>query len=445
MQHDKITLKDLSIDGAAGGGVFALIDRTTTTAGRQALRYHLQHPPSGYEDLLAMQEAVKWWMQHPDKWPSIISNGTIVLLEKFFDSADSVSTVPTGLSMVFGSFIQKLFNKNQYTFIQFSLSHLADFLKGNAALTDLLEDDQVQPLPSLLRTILESIAAEMKSPLTERLVNVSKQTPYSDLVRLAYRARREMKHISEKLQILYARLDAIQAMAKATKEHLWTMPEILPALPIHLNAKGLYHPLVPAAVAYDFSFHKKQHFLFLTGANMSGKTTLLRALGVAALLAHLGMGAPAASIQLSFLNGIITNMHVEDNILKGESYFFAEVQRMKNTALRIRGEEPHLILMDELFKGTNVHDAYECTKAVVDGLLTHPNHLMVLSTHLHEVAQHFEGREDMVFACFETQTSGEGGFAFTYALKPGVSDDRIGYRILQQEGVIDLLNLPAAS
>src|ERR1700742_2411592 len=115
----------------------------------------------------------------------------------------------------------------------------------------------------------------------------------------------------------------------------------------------------------------------------------MRSLGVGALLAHLGMGVPAVALRTSFLQGVITNMQVEDNILRGESYFFAEVQRMKQTAEKLSQHEPHLVLMDELFKGTNVHDAYECTKAVIEGLLHHPNHLMILSTHLYEVAQQF--------------------------------------------------------
>jgi DNA mismatch repair ATPase MutS len=136
-------------------------------------------------------------------------------------------------------------------------------------------------------------------------------------------------------------------------------------------------------------------------------------------------------------------MQVEDNILRGESYFFAEVQRMKQTAEKLLQPQPHLVLMDELFKGTNVHDAYECTKAVMDGLLHHPNHLMVLSTHLYEVAQQFSEHNEIIFKCFVTNMSDEGGYEFTYKLEQGISNDRIGYRILQKEGVIDLLNQPA--
>ena len=95
--------------------------------------------------------------------------------------------------------------------------------------------------------------------------------------------------------------------------------------------------------------------------------------------------------------------------------------------------------MDELFKGTNVHDAYECTKAVVEGLLRHHRHIMVLSTHLYEVAQQFKDRDDIIFSYFVTDLTQEGNYSFNYELRPGISDDRIGYRILKKEGVIDLL------
>ena len=115
---------------------------------------------------------------------------------------------------------------------------------------------------------------------------------------------------------------------------------------------------------------------------------------------------------------------------------------MKQTAERLLKRQPHLVLMDELFKGTNVHDACECTRAVVEGLLNHPNHLMILSTHLYEVAQQFSGNNKIQFSYFITRMK-DSGYEFSYELKPGISNDRIGYLILQKEGVIELLNSKA--
>src|SRR6185437_12853234 len=220
-----------------------------------------------------------------------------------------------------------------------------------------------------------------------------------------------------------------QSMAKATTEHKWVFPELLPMRPVCFEASGLSHPLLQHPITYDISFDNSRNFLLLTGANMSGKTTFMKSLGVGALLAHLGMGVPARSLRISFLYGVITNMQVEDDIVRGESYFFAEVQRMKQTAQKLVQSQPHLVLMDELFKGTNVHDAYECTRAVVEGLLQRPSHLMLLSTHLYEVAQHFSDRKEILFAYFVTKMLDDNTYYFTYELKNGISNDRIGYRI----------------
>lgn len=437
MQHDVTTLRDLSIFSPDGNDVFGLINHTTTQAGREMLRQHVLHPPASFEALQEMQEVVRFWARHADAWQGTISNGTLVMLDKFFDSADNVSHPPSGIMLMLGSFMQKLLNKNEYFFTQFSLSHLSDFLKGCVQLTEILK---LPSVPLLLKRELETMQEELQQRLVGDLLKVNKDTRYAVLMQLSFNARREMKNMVHRLISHYARLDAWHAMAVATVNNKWTFPQLLPALPIAMEGKDVYHPLLEKPVPYDISFSQDHNFLLLTGANMAGKTTFMRSLGVCALLAHIGMGVPAASLRVSFLQGIITNMQVQDNILKGESYFFAEVQRMKLTASQLLQADPHLVLMDELFKGTNVHDAYECTKAVVEGLLNHPNHLMILSTHLYEVAQHFSQQEKIMFAYFVTQMAEDGSYHFTYELKSGISNDRIGYRILQREGVLDLLN-----
>jgi hypothetical protein len=71
--------------------------------------------------------------------------------------------------------------------------------------------------------------------------------------------------------------------------------------------------------------------------------------------------------------------------------------------------------------------------------MNHPNHIMVLSTHLYEVAQQFSNDSRILFYYFVTNISATGDYKFTYQLRQGISDDRIGYLILQQEGVIDML------
>ncbi len=436
MRIDKTTLHDLSVFLSGGGGVFGLIDHTTSYAGRDALRRMIHDPPADIDDLQKVQDTVRFWTANLHRWPQVISNGTLVMLEKFFQSADAATAAPSGISLLFNTFFQRLLNRSEYFHTQFSLSHTADFINGCIALCQLIDDTEI---PAMLYRELSAMQQELDHPLTAEIQRIDKNTTYKDLARLSYLVRRDMKHTVIRLMQHYARIDAWQSMARATLTHHWAFPNLLPGDAPVLETSGLYHPLLEEPTPYDIAFRTQQNFMVLTGANMSGKTTFMRALGVAALLAHTGMGVPAAAMRISFLEGIITNMHVEDNLLRGESYFFAEVQRMKLTAEKLVHPGTNLVLMDELFKGTNVHDAFECTRGVMEGLLRRPNHLMVLSTHLYEAAQHFRDREGMLFAYFVTEMGEDHSYHFTYQLKEGISGDRIGYRILQQAGVLDLL------
>lgn len=439
MQNSKRTLKDLSFTSAeAEANIMNLIDRCSTLVGRNVLQRHILKSASSFPELQEQQAVIKYFAEHKDNWTDLITNGTIVMLEKFYESADSYSGHPGGMSIVGNKFFQKIFNRNEYHFTQFSLSHLSDFLKGCQEFVALLEHKQ--GLPKRLQELLEEMQHGLNHRLTKDLMQIDKHTPFKEIVRLSFQARREMKIVVKQLIDRYAQLDAWHSLALATIENNWSFPTLMPQDDVCFNATGLYHPLLSNAVKYDLNFSKDKNFMLLTGANMSGKTTLMRALGITAILAHLGMGVPAQTMSISFMEAVITNMHVEDDLLKGESFFLAEVKNMKQTAEAIAQKGAHLVLMDELFKGTNVHDAYECTKAIVEGLLKHPEHIFVLSTHLHEVARYFEQIKGITFNCFSTKLADDGSFQFNYQLKEGISDERIGYKILVKEGIVDILN-----
>jgi DNA mismatch repair ATPase MutS len=158
-----------------------------------------------------------------------------------------------------------------------------------------------------------------------------------------------------------------------------------------------------------------------------------------------GMGVPAASMELSLFDGLLSNIQVQDNIFKGESYFFNEVQRIKNTVLKVADGKKWLILIDELFKGTNIEDAMNCSTAVIKGLVKVKSSLFVLSTHLYEIGASLMDYPNIAFRYFETEVRGDQ-LLFSYQLREGISNDRIGYLILRREKVIDLLeNLPGAA
>jgi DNA mismatch repair ATPase MutS len=195
---------------------------------------------------------------------------------------------------------------------------------------------------------------------------------------------------------------------------------------------------LPIPVSYDVRLDRDANFLFLTGANMAGKSTFIRAVGVSVFLAHLGMGVPAAEMRLSLFDGILSNINVVDNIARGESYFFNEVQRIRDTLVKISGKRKWLVLIDELFKGTNVQDAMKCSTTVIQGLIKIRSSLFILSTHLYEIGEELRQYPNISFKYFETTVNGDQ-LEFSYQLKEGISNDRLGYLILKREKVVEML------
>jgi DNA mismatch repair ATPase MutS len=172
---------------------------------------------------------------------------------------------------------------------------------------------------------------------------------------------------------------------------------------------------------------------------MAGKSTFIKTIAIVIYLAHIGMGAPGKNIQLTVMDGLITNLTIADNIVKGESYFFNEVQRIKNTVEKIKDGKKYFVLIDELFKGTNIQDAMKCSTAVIEGLQKSKTCLFILSSHLYEISSSLTQFENIQFKYFETTVT-DKDLVFHYQLKEGVSQDRIGYLILEREGVVKMLN-----
>ena len=240
------------------------------------------------------------------------------------------------------------------------------------------------------------------------------------------------------LLAIHAQLDAWYGMAMTVKNMDLVFPEFIESDAPIVEVKGLYHLLLQKAVPYDLNMNRATNFVFLTGANMAGKSTFIKAVGTAVFLAHIGMGVPAQQMQLSLFDGMLSNINLIDNISKGESYFYNEVQRIKATISKVNDKRKWLILIDELFKGTNVQDAMKCSTTVIEGLLKIKNSLFILSTHLYEIGEDLKKHSNISFNYFETNTH-NGQLSFNYQLRDGISNDRLGYLILEREGVTQML------
>lgn len=435
MEIDKITLTDLAILNADDEfSVFNKINFCRTVGGREKLYENFLHPLGNIDAIKGIQQTLQIILQNLPHWPAQISNGSVMMIEKFY--LTTIDDIPSNPSTI-TAYSYKMFHRPDYSLVEYSVGHAFDFIKGMQQLINrFLNTESPVPLQKVLQQAKIIIDKEQF-----QIISNSNKAAELTLVQqlqlgrfLRYHYKRHMLELLE----LYSQLDAWYGMALAIKEYGLVFPEFEPGNKPLLQANGLYHLLLQKPVGYDIILHPECNFLFLTGANMAGKSTFIKSVGAAVFLAHMGMGVPAQRMKLSLFDGLLSNINVVDNISKGESFFYNEVQRIKATVNKISDRRKWLILIDELFKGTNVEDAMKCSSTVIEGLIKIHDSLFILSTHLYEIGEGLKKYNNISFNYFETLVTNDQ-LKFNYQLKNGISNDRLGYLILKNEGVVEML------
>ena len=435
MQIDKITFNDISVFHTEEEfSIFHKLNFTRTFGGKEWLRRFFMEPHGDLNRIIGVQNIIKTIIDHLDDWPMEITNGTVLMIDKFLDY--NLDPIPASQNPI-NSLTYKLLS-GDYSMVKYSMKHLSDFYRGLKKLSSLFAKVE---MPQQLRFYMDRIDKVLKEEAIRHLAELSPDEKLTRWQILYFGQNVRVKHKRDTLEMMdvFSRIDAWYSMAVAVKTFDLHFPEFVLQDQPYFEAKGLYHVLLQNPVAYDLEMDPDQNFLFLTGANMAGKSTLIKAVGSSVFLAHIGMGIPAQSMKLSLFDGLLSNINVSDNIAKGESYFFNEVQRIKNTINKINDGKKWLVLIDELFKGTNVQDAMKCSLTVIKGLIKMKNSLFILSTHLYEIGDELKQYPNISFKHFETNVS-EDQLQFSYQLKNGISNDRIGYVILRREKVVELLD-----
>jgi DNA mismatch repair ATPase MutS len=435
MQIDKITFNDISVFHAEEEfSIFHKLNFTKTIGGKEWLRRFFTEPHGDLKRIIGTQNIIKTFLNHIDDWPPEITNGTIIVMDKFYDY--NLDPIPANSNAVTG-LSYKLLHSADYSMVKYSVKHFADFFRGIFKILRLFIDVE---LPANLHYYIERMAKVIAEVPLQRLAqrDPTQNFTLDENLFYGYHLKVTYRTSVQELMDIYSRLEAWYSMAVAVKTFDLHFPQFIDQEQPYLEAGGLYHVLLQQPVAYDLVMDPAQNFVFLTGANMAGKSTLIKSVGAAVFLAHIGLGVPAKHMRLTVFDGLLSNINVADNISKGESYFFNEVQRIKNTIYKINNGKKWLVLIDELFKGTNVQDAMKCSLAVIKGLIKIKNSLFILSTHLYEIGDELKTFPNISFKYFETTVT-DDQLAFSYQLKEGISNDRIGYVILKREKVVEML------
>ncbi|HEY5239881.1 MAG TPA: DNA mismatch repair protein MutS [Polyangiaceae bacterium] len=251
---------------------------------------------------------------------------------------------------------------------------------------------------------------------------------------LAWRARAG-EHVRAWLEAL-GEVEALASLAGLAFEHpAFAWPE-LTAGPL-LDARALGHPLLPEdrRVGNDVRLAVAGRALVVTGSNMSGKSTLLRALGVNAVLAFAGAPVCASAMRIGAAR-VATSMRIDDSLEEGVSHFYAELRRLKRVLdwAHEKGRPPVLFLLDEILHGTNSRERVLGACAVVRELVGCAA-LGAVSTHdlgITALERELGGQVENVH--FEEQVEGEA-MTFDYVLRPGIVQSSNALRLMRAVGI----------
>ena len=232
----------------------------------------------------------------------------------------------------------------------------------------------------------------------------------------------------------WAEFEALNALAAYAYENpANTFPEFASG-EVCFEARALGHPLLShsSCIVNDVTLNQTNRFYVVSGSNMSGKSTLLRAIGINAVLAFAGSPVQASALRMSRLS-VFASISIVDSLLNGTSRFLAEMERLRRT-IESASKMPVLFLVDEIFSGTNSRDRRIATEAVVRTLVER-GAIGALSTHdlliceigcsetLHGTNVHMGARE------------GGGPLDFDYRLKQGVKEEANALAIARMAGV----------
>ena len=185
----------------------------------------------------------------------------------------------------------------------------------------------------------------------------------------------------------------------------------------YFNAKDLYHPLLSEEKCVKNSIELKDGTYLITGSNMSGKTTFLRTIGINMVLMHAGAAICAKQFGASTMH-VFTSMRVHDNVSEGISTFYAEIQRIQKMNEASKKKEDMLVLIDEIFKGTNSADRLYCATNAIRHL--HKSWIITMvSTHDFELCDLENDLNVQAHNYHFSEYYEDGKIGFDYQLKQG--------------------------
>lgn len=435
---DAQTAKDLEVFSSASGGqtLFDYCNQTKTEGGATVLRRRMNSPWCRRVDILETQAAIAAINQTREQFNRLQALAyTASRVEYYLHEILPVAVQENPVEFALEVLSIRMNHQSHYYSIARGVQFCTRLITSLKSFVDELKTDTLR---GELKTLLDEVVSLLERPRFDAVTILEAGDWPWKILRLDQTFRLHNKaEVSRLLELIYE-VDALIALADTTIDHNMTMPAVLEG-PTRIEAENLVHPFLSHPVGNPVALDQEQRVMFLSGPNMAGKTTYLRSVATALYFGHLGMGVPASSFGFVPVRHLFSSISLSDNLQDGVSYFRAEALRVKTVASAIAAGESIVAVMDEPFKGTNVKDAYDASLAILERFSGKLNCLFLFSSHLIELSEDLSHLRQIDCRYFDARESA-AKLEFDYRLQNGTSDQRLGMRVLKEEGIFELLD-----
>lgn len=431
---DKQTIKDLEIfvDSRSLNSISGYYNQTKTFGGRMFLFQLMKNPITDIAELRQRSELIRFLSE--TGFELKINSGQFEFIEHY----QRLNIAPLRNNFV-DAFVQNLSYKinpsNNYYIIKSGVQQLIYLF---IQLKEKFEELDKTEIPEKLDTIRKYISDIIYKPEFQVLYSKKLKITNAKLNKLDNHFRKKYKNeLSEILKLVYM-LDAFTSISKVAKQNNLAFAVYSDSNTQSLFIENFYHPLLNNAVPYSIEISESTNLCFLTGPNMAGKSTFLKSVGLSIYLAHIGFPVPATKMTTTIYHGIVTTINLSDDLNRGYSHFYSEVSRIKETALKLKEKKKLFVIFDELFRGTNVKDAFDASLLIIKSFANISDSTFFISTHITEVAENINNMSNIDFKYFDSKLV-DNVPTYDYKLEKGISYERLGLYILKNEKIIEIL------
>lgn len=433
---DQQTINDLNLFDKQGvNSIYQIFNKTSTRGGAAILEEMFRSPLSDYTQITRRSETIQYFAKAGLQFPFPAHQFDTV--ESYLRNVDHRTKLSTQDDSVIKKLSYMVILDGDTSSIYHGVTVLLELMQTLNQFLNSLEPDASNyyklERTEILDILNSSAFSHGLATKSGKKISAAEFAEYDEHFRFRFRDK-----IINLLTYIY-QLDVYITVAKVAAERGFVFPKAMPEDQHEVWLEGVYHPQLEKAVPNSINITADSNIIFLTGANMAGKSTFMKSLSIALFMAHMGFPVAAKQMRFSVLDGMFTTINLPDNLGMGASHFYVEVLRIKKIAIELRQGRNLFVLFDEMFRGTNVKDACEATIAFTEAFAAKRNSQFVISTHIIEAGEVLQKKcGNINFVYLPTLMDGNKP-VYTYSLKQGLTADRHGMVIVKNEGILEIL------